>query len=139
MSVDQIGDSSALVFTSDAAFSNSTLPGCIFGAFVNVSTLSFSSVGLTGAIPAFDVAPSSTLKRLSVANNSFVGAIPSSFRQLNLEWLDISHNQLSDGLYNLESSTSLTYLDISSNNFTNDALYNTSMGNWIPQNLPHSQ
>lgn len=136
MSVNQIGDSSALVFTPDSVINNSTLPGCIFKAFANVSTLSFSSVGLVGTIPQFDITPASTLKRLSIANNSLFGAVPSSFRKLNLQWLDISQNKLTHGLSNLENSSALTYLDISGNNFTNNAI-NTSFGNWIPQNFPN--
>ncbi len=136
MSVGQIGDSSALMFTTDAAVSDSSLPSCIFETFPNVSTLVFASVGLSGEIPDFIVPPSSILHSVSLANNTFEGSIPLSFKQLNLRWLDISHNQLTDGLNNLESSSALTYLDISYNNFTNDIL-DASVGDWIPLNFPN--
>jgi hypothetical protein len=61
----QIGDSQALVFTTDSTMYNASLPACIFGAFVNVTTLSFSGIGLMGEIPMFYVPSDSNLTYLS--------------------------------------------------------------------------
>lgn len=139
MTPKQIGETSALVFTPESLYNNATLPGCIFGAFENVTTLSFSSVGFQGYLPSFVPAHSNKLTKLSVANNTFVGSITPSFNKLNLDWLDVSNNQLSGGLQYLVNSNSLTYLDLSSNNFTNNALGNGSfsLANWIPINFPN--
>lgn len=61
LTTDAIGDSPALVFTNYSTTFNTSLPSCIFSAFENVSTLSFTGIGLTGEIPVFSISPSQNL------------------------------------------------------------------------------
>ncbi|KAM4080110.1 hypothetical protein ACB094_09G166500 [Castanea mollissima] len=92
------------------------LPNHVSG-LLNLNVLSLSSNFLNGTLPSwlFDF-PS--LMSLSLGGNQFIGEI-SDFKSNSLEYLDLGHNKLQGSIpRSISRFVSLTYLDLSSNNWS---------------------
>src|SRR5699024_9802538 len=60
---------------------------------------------LTGTLPELtEGPPENVLERLHLARNDFEGAVPESWKRLQLRWLELSDNRLNAGAENAFSA-----------------------------------
>ncbi|KAJ1402116.1 Serine/threonine-protein kinase, active site [Sesbania bispinosa] len=94
-----------------------TIPPKLFNSSMKLEHVLFDSNKLTGSIPR-TLSLVSTLEVVRFDRNQLSGGVPSNLNNLGkLSELYLSHNQMDGSLPDLTGMNSLTYVDLSDNNF----------------------
>uniref|UniRef100_A0A0D9XVI7 non-specific serine/threonine protein kinase n=1 Tax=Leersia perrieri TaxID=77586 RepID=A0A0D9XVI7_9ORYZ len=96
---------------------SSTIPASLVN-LSNLLKLGISHNNLNGALPS-DLSPLKAIDLIDISANNLVGSLTTSFGQLEITYLNLSHNTLNDSIPNsFKGLISLATLDLSHNNLS---------------------